>query len=175
MTLVRPFGLLVLLAGLTWGVSGCLTPPEYDIVPAIEFKEMAVKRGFEEGSPLPIDTFRITVSFRDGDGDLGLMPNEITKDVPYNYLIRLYRRTPPATDFEEYFVPPQGYFGIYPALFEGEYKPAPLKGDLTYRLELPLTAPLYPGDEVKFMVTIRDRALHESNAVETSIYKVPPK
>ncbi|UOQ70272.1 hypothetical protein [Hymenobacter cellulosilyticus] len=132
---------------------------------------------------------RITIDFTDGDGDLGLSPEE--KDAPYNpadangnynrttdnYFITAYKRN--STTGGE-FVPvvpssPQGYNSRFPKLFSAEAKPGPLKGSLTLTLPFYLGSPFRPGDEVRFDVSIMDRALNESNRITTSSYVVQPR
>jgi hypothetical protein len=63
-------GLLLFSSGLFLLVLtfGCVTPPEYPVVPAIEYVSMTkdtLPRGSETDSTL------VTLSFTDGDGDIG--------------------------------------------------------------------------------------------------------
>lgn len=176
MRLLRPLGLATLLVGLVGAMSSCLTAPTYSPIPSIDFKKMTVDRYYPPGRQQPIDTFRITVSFKDGDGDLGLKQDEITKPPydgvnQYNYYLRLFRRDPQNQQFEEIY--PDSYFSNYPPLYGSEYKPAPLKGELVFKQALAFGTPLNAGDEVRFEVSIKDRALHESNVVTTNTYTVP--
>ena len=175
MYLVRPLCLFLLLAGLTWGMSGCLTAPEYDIVPAIEFNKLDVVRYVPPRPRAPVDTFKIIINFKDGDGDLGLTNKEVQANpTAYNYFLRAFRRVPPNSQFVEVF--PGLYFSQFPLLNGGlDTKPSPLKGDLTLRQDFTLGSPLNPGDEVKFTVSIKDRAQNQSNMVETNVYVVPPR
>lgn len=179
MTFLRPLGALLLLVSLTGGLSGCLSAPTYPIEPGIDFQDLTVVRFVPPNRQAPVDTFKIRVSFKDGDGDLGLTQAEIGKPPytglnQYNYYVRLFRRVPPSKQFEELF--PQEYFSNYPPLNVGAGdKSAPLKGDLTYRLPLTLGSPLNVGDEVQFTLSIKDRALHESNTITTDIKTIAPR
>lgn len=187
---------MLVLAGLSGALSGCLSAPTYDIKPAIEFKDLKVVRYSPARPLLPIDTFKITVSFKDGNGDLGITADEASfppnarsyspfsaqnpdgsvNANQYNYLIRFFYRRAGTTGFIEYAPPGNTYFGRYPPLNGGpDAKAAPLKGDLTYKLFSAYGSPLLAGDEVKFTVSIKDRALNESNTVTTSTYVVPPR
>lgn len=186
MNLLRPLAGL-LLTGLASALSGCLSAPSYPVEPSIDFKEMTVNRYYPPNRQAPVDTFKITLSFKDGDGDLGVTDAEITQ-LPYsqlnpdktvnqnqqfNYYLRLFRRVPLSQRFEEVY--PKEYFGYYPTLYQGEYKASPLKGDLVFRQLLTLGSPVNAGDEVQFTVSIKDRALHESNPITTSTYVIPKR
>lgn len=190
MNLLRPFaGSLLVLAGLSGALSGCLSAPTYPIEPSIEFKDLQVVRNSPGRGEILTDTFKITINFRDGDGDLGLTNDEIAAppyrktnadgvtvnpNQQFNYYLRIFQRTPPDAQFVEVF--PGEEFGHFPLLNGSvDGKTSPLKGDLTFRRFLALGSPFNVGDEVRFTVSIKDRALNESNTVTSSIYVVPPR
>jgi len=81
---------LLLLLGLF--VSSCLTPPEFPVTPAIDYFDVTFQKG---ASDFDADTLAVTVSFQDGDGDLGLS-KDFDNGPPYNNLF--------------YFVKPDGTF-----------------------------------------------------------------
>ena len=60
-------------------LNGCFTAPEYPVNPVIEFEQIEFKE-----VPNFQDSLILTINFRDGDGDLGLYPDEIAP--PYNSL-----------------------------------------------------------------------------------------
>ena len=93
MHLIRGFGLFAII--LT-GVSACFNPPEFSTEPKIEFESIVYK---EAGTGLDsnADSLILTLSFKDGDGDLGLDGSEDTP--PYNNKF--------------YFVFPDGKFITY--------------------------------------------------------------
>lgn len=93
MHLIRGFGLFAII--LT-GVSACFNPPEFPIEPQIEFESVRYKEygtGFDSNA----DSLILTLTFKDGDGDLGLDASEDTP--PYNNKF--------------YFVFPDGKFITY--------------------------------------------------------------
>ena len=169
---------LFLGLGLLTGLVGCLTPPDYPDEPSIEFKAFDVIRNARPRPFTPVDTLKITVSFKDGNGDLGLTADEIQNSPPpftgdnrYNYLLRVFRRTPPAAQFTE--IPGLEFGQFFPLITGGvNAKPAPLKGDLTFRKAYDLGSPFRPGDEVRCTVSIKDRALNESNTITTSVKNI---
>ncbi|MGC3944148.1 MAG: hypothetical protein QM762_06415 [Chryseolinea sp.] len=60
-------------------VTSCFNPPDYSHSPKIEFAGVC----FKEGTPdNPAESLVVTVSFRDGNGDLGLAADQIEE--PYN-------------------------------------------------------------------------------------------
>lgn len=77
--------MVVLFVGVM--VSSCFDPPEYPVVPEIEFKNLTFK---DVPNPSDQDSLILEISFKDGDGDLGLDPTELGcynvggKDVCYN-------------------------------------------------------------------------------------------
>lgn len=60
-------------------VTSCFDPPNYSYSPQIEFVGVCFQAGTTDS---PADQLVITLSFRDGDGDLGLGSDEI--EPPYN-------------------------------------------------------------------------------------------
>lgn len=83
MTGIRNFamGLLVLIT-----FHSCFNPPEYPIVPQIEFDRIQFKDVTTPGSA---DTLVLTLKFKDGDGDLGLRDADTTNIL---YANKLYYR-----------------------------------------------------------------------------------
>jgi hypothetical protein len=110
MHLIRGFGLFAII--LT-GVSACFNPPEFPVGPQIEYESIEYKEvgtGFDS----EYDSLILTISFKDGDGDLGL---DATEDAPpYNnkyyyvvngkYLNYEAKRTDPNYDTLPDFVKP---------------------------------------------------------------------
>ncbi len=78
MHLIRGFGLFAII--LT-GVTACFNPPEFPVEPQIEFESIQYKE-YGTGLDTEYDSLILTVSFKDGDGDLGLDASE--DQPPYN-------------------------------------------------------------------------------------------
>ncbi|GGF12949.1 hypothetical protein [Hymenobacter cavernae] len=172
-TPLRLLGLafLVLLASLT--VSSCITAPDYSDTPSIDFKRITKER-YVTGSGT-FDSVKVTISFKDGDGDLGLSNDETNS--PYQ------EKNTDGTANRFY----NNYFFQAQILRNGEYKDTilngipydsrypllntsgraePLKGELTLSQEV--FAGTFPtGSKVRYKVSIVDRALHESNTILT--------
>ncbi|MEJ1237782.1 hypothetical protein WBG78_06630 [Chryseolinea sp. T2] len=60
-------------------VTACFDPPEFSDTPQIDFLSVSFKEGNVNA---PTDSLIVTISFRDGDGDLGLAGDQIEE--PYN-------------------------------------------------------------------------------------------
>jgi hypothetical protein len=72
----------VMLFGISLGVTACFDPPEFPLTPEIDFEGIYFKESKTVGVQ---DSLVLTLSFRDGDGDLGLSGSEIAHiDPPYH-------------------------------------------------------------------------------------------
>ncbi len=64
---------LFIVVGFALAMGSCFDPPEYPNEPQIEFNNLIFK---EVGGVAEADSLILFIDFRDGDGDLGLNPNE---------------------------------------------------------------------------------------------------
>lgn len=64
----------LLLFGISTGVAACFDPPEYPLTPEIAFEDIHFREARAIGER---DALVLTISFRDGDGDLGLSSADI--------------------------------------------------------------------------------------------------
>ncbi len=78
MHLIRGFCLFVII--LT-GVTSCFNPPDFPVAPQIEFESIQYKE-YGTGFDSNYDSLILRISFKDGDGDLGLGSTE--NEAPYN-------------------------------------------------------------------------------------------
>lgn len=156
----------VLLLSLTL-LPSCVKEKDFPIEPRIEFLS------FTQYTP---DSAGCLISFKDGDGDIGIMDGDET--TPNDYKLKyLYKDTDGSfkpfdaidstaamdTLFYSYRVP-----NLTP---EGQYKA--LDGEILAKLTAaPLYWPLHTI--VKFEIQLRDRAGHLSNKVMTSEIPVVP-
>jgi hypothetical protein len=168
------FGAL-LLAGA--GITSCLSPPDYPDTPEIGFKSIQQRR--VDTLTGVFDRVIVTVSFKDGDGDLGLGIEDINP--PFNEIDPITKQ--PNRYYNNYFFQPQiqrnpgqfedynlafSYNGRYPRLSPSDQggRKEPLKGDLNFKVDF-FQGTFPPKSVVRFKVRIADRALHESNEVTT--------
>ena len=110
MHLIRGFALFAIIFT---GASACFNPPEFPVEPQIEFESIQYKE-YGNGFDSEYDSLILTISFKDGDGDLGLDPTE--NGEPYNnkfyfiaggqYITYETKRTNPNYDTLPDFVKP---------------------------------------------------------------------
>ncbi|GAB2868467.1 hypothetical protein [Hymenobacter ruber] len=173
------------------GLSGCLSAPSYSNTPEIEFRDVKVTRIAAANGNVGRDTLEFVLGFRDGDGDLGLGPEDLAvapfnskigghnnRGYSYNYFIQPYKKNPITKAFDFFVTPAQPPFpaGVqgeydsqYPRLNGADGRAAPLKGELRYKLPISLDGTVFnPGDVFRFEISILDRGLHESNQITTS-------
>jgi hypothetical protein len=177
--LLRVVGLLSMGA---LGLTSCLQEPSYPDTPEISFNNIRLQRFTVANSTVPIDSVYITVNFQDGDGDLGLNTVE-AQTAPYgskdraavNYINTAFIKNDNAGgrfDSARYFfnyLPKRDLYSLFDHLSPTtDNRKAPLRGTLTRAYGFYLGSPYVPGQEIKFKVGIYDRALHQSNEIETS-------
>ena len=184
--LLRAVGLLSVGAG---GLSGCLSAPSYPETPNIEFANIRLQRFTLPTSTVPIESVYITVNFQDGDGDLGLNTVE-AQTAPYgskdlaavNYINTAFIKNPnqggrfdSARTFYNY-LPKRDLYSLFDHLSPTtDNRKSPLRGTLTRAYGFYLGSPFLPGQEIKFRISIYDRALHRSNEVETTSLVIAPR
>ncbi|MBK6443953.1 MAG: hypothetical protein IPG90_09620 [Bacteroidetes bacterium] len=156
--------LFTLLIFATLLVFACKKPDEYPVIPAIEYKSAYTTKdnqGFDQ-------LFYVTISFTDGDGDIGYKSRESGENDPIfddptsqyynNFIVKMFIKQngvwntidTPVSSRIPYLTP------------DGKNKA--LKGDILRELNLPF--PLL-NDTMKYDIFIYDRALHQSNTITT--------
>ncbi|MGJ3235434.1 hypothetical protein [Marivirga sp.] len=74
-----------IIIGFMTILTACPTPPEFEDVPKIEYEDVEfsiITDTSASGQPLNQDVISVTISFEDGDGDLGLRNSE--NEPPYH-------------------------------------------------------------------------------------------
>ncbi len=146
--------LLLLSAFSILLVIACVKPPEYPVVPEIQFLNVS-KSAIQQNA----DTTNITFSFTDGDGDIGLADNNPNTNVTL---------TDTRTGFQEFFkipfIPQQGVA-------------SGISGEVTLTVlatcclnSNPICQPT-PGanpEEIIYTIQVRDEAGNDSNLIEVS-------
>lgn len=125
-----------------------------DPIPKIDFQSFVQKSNTEA---------QLTIGFIDCDGDIGLAQDERT--APYDYNL-----------FLEYFEKREGLWTKITPLFPYYYRIPLLEGKTPYDLKegdiiVDLTNYYDPSskyDTIKYQIMLKDRALNESNTIETN-------
>ncbi len=153
----------VVLFGLLLLAIGCTKPPDYPDEPVIEFLRMT-KTSMEQGA-LNNDSLTITISFTDGDGDIGNEDSENAQQI----ISAFFTDTRTDYEFSPTFaiphIPDQGAGnGISGEINMSIFTSCCLYPDATP----PCTASSeYPEDMLSYRIKIVDRAGNESNVIET--------
>jgi hypothetical protein len=186
MNLLRTLNGAMLLGLAGAGLNSCIQAPDYSLTPEIEFKEARNAFTPGTGGNSSLNEITFVLNFKDGDGDLGLSQDDIKKP-PYNQAPQAplpINRNHTTSEYN-YFIQPERfsngvwvpfqagivgeYDGTFPRLDGTDAKPAPLRGELNYRLPIYIDGAIYKaGDRFRFRLTIVDRALHVSNTVTSS-------
>lgn len=152
-------GLLLLIL-----LMGCFKKEEYSSVPQIEYVSFQILG----------DSARLTFSFQDGEGDIGLEPNQtnppydINSKYHYNLYLEYFEKKDqagwqPGLDLSGN---PIVFRNRLRPIYEG--KPKSIKGTIEYTIE-----PIFynqlstDNDTIKYRIQLIDRALNESNWIET--------
>ena len=168
---------LVILIFVIFALASCQEKPDYPIEPKIVYEGFAY---VIDADSIPTGEGVLYISYTDGDGDLGLddadtlYPFGPNDPHYYNLLIDYLKWD--GTQFVEtpllsWNQQNQSYDTISfnarfkRLVFNDEVKP--ISGTIDYKMML--YNPLSPNDVFKLRIRIIDRALHESNAIETEI------
>ena len=174
------YSLLLAVAG--GAVSSCLNPPDYSDTPSISNANVSFQQRLT-GNLGVRDSLVLSVNYQDGNGDLGLSVDDTAGVYAYqggnnrnnnNYFLQPYIKDGQG-NFQPYADPnPKlNYNGRFPRITADGTKAAPVKGVLNYSQSFGLGSPFRPGNVVHFVISIEDRALHESNQVTTNDITIP--
>lgn len=150
------------------GVWACSRDPGFGAAPEISFlsaQKFVVTSSFLQAKQ---DSVVIAVRFQDGDGDLGISPNEFDEDTTlakiFNYEVKTFRKISGVfKDITNDF--PVSNSGNFPRL-RTDKKIGPIEGTLERSLLFP--HPFVPKrDTLRFRIRIRDRAGNTSNEIDT--------
>ena len=173
---------LIGLLFLVLAAISCQKPVEYPIEPRIEYQGFTYL--FNADSTFSGEGI-ISFSYTDGDGDLGLDDSDTVppfgpNDAHYYNMVVDYLKCVNGefvkTPLLSWNVQTQTYDTV---TFNARFKrlrdseePKAISGTMDYTL--PVQNPLSPNDTIKFEIRILDRALHESNVIQTEpIYTNP--
>jgi hypothetical protein len=140
-------------------LASCEKEDQYPDIPEVKYKSFTMAEETENGFENIIG--RLSFTFTDGDGDIGIDPNtETADDTPtteiYNtFITRFYKEN-------NQFVRDTTITYIIPYMEDGEYRKY-LKGEI----EIKLYFTDFNYDTLKFDFYIYDRANHKSNTEST--------
>lgn len=148
----------------TFMLAGCLKTEEFPVEPRIIYKSY-------QAHP---DSSSLTISFTDGDGDIGLDQGDtlapFNPGSPWynNFFVDYYRLVDGEWTLVEFPLPL--YYRVPRITPSGQNKA--LEGDIAVRL-YSAVVPQLPGDTIRFGIRLADRAQHMSNTVYSADIIVP--
>lgn len=149
---------LVFLLLIAAFLISCSKKEEYPIIPEIEFLGMTklydpVLQRYDRGV--------LDISFKDGDGDIGLFENQT--EPPYNFYVK-YFELQNGSETRVVIYDTNEFNARIPVLTPSGSVKA-IKGEIEDTLNI--FNMLSPFDTIKFEVYLVDRELHKSNTVST--------
>lgn len=162
-TKISLFLLILLFTGLT----GCIKDVEYPLKPEIEFGGFSTMRDVSGKDSVGL----ITISYTDGDGNIGLFEWDTVEPKKYNYYLKfmqyinkeLVEFKPPDTTLT---------FNARIPILTPAGKNKNIKGDITMTLALYFARQALQSDTIAFEIYIKDRTLLESNVIETPLFVI---
>lgn len=158
---------LILLIPLFTGLTGCIKEEQYPLEPVIEFGGFATAKDI-----LGRDSVcQITISYTDGDGDIGLDSTQIEEPYKYNYFIKFNQLID--GKLVDVFPPPPNdtlNFNARIPILTPNGRNKNIKGDITMTIELYFARQFLLSDTIAFEIYIQDRALNKSNVVDTPMF-----
>jgi len=152
--MMKWFSKIVVLTAITSVIlSSCTKTSCNEDVPTIEFSK------FEQFDD---KTAKLIVTFKDCNGDIGLNQADSIEPFQYNFFMEYFEKQNGAWVNIKPLIP---YYYRIPILYDGSDES--VEGDIEISLASYYN-PYSNYDTIKFQIHIMDRALNESNLVETS-------
>lgn len=164
------FSVFILVVGV---FSQCIRPEEYPDEPYLEFRRQQIVWAASSGDRDSVEKLDCTFYFQDGDGDIGLHPQDTIPpyvgEYKYNLYVGLYERKDdttllPVLDFEgDTLVYRNRIQYIEPVNSSGS-----LRGEITWTMDdFSFVKEVEKGKQVQLSFYIYDRALNKSNVIFT--------
>ncbi len=142
--------------------SSCTKFEEYPIIPHIEFVSFATIHNVQQQDSLGY----ITISYTDGDGDIGLTSEENTPPYQYNFFLDIYENINGVQQKIVFSDTSITFNSRIPVLTPDGINKS-IKGEIEMELELYIMTPFLDSDTISFEIYIMDRALNKSNVIHT--------
>ncbi len=164
----------------------CLKKKDFPTEPVISFRDVNKfertlhTAGWQgsDSSYIVLDSIFVNINFTDGDGDIGVLPNDTASDFVMKFLemkkVRFggdglfhpYNQNLSGNPWDTLFIP----YRVPNLSPTGQYKA--LQGEISARFRTP---PFYftPDSLIKYEITLTDRAGHKSNKITTDDIVVP--
>ena len=143
----------------------CQKFEEYPPIPEISYAGFGIIKGNLGNDSIGL----LTISYTDGDGDIGLTKNDTAPPYDYNYFLDIYQNINGI--LEKVILPDTNvnFNGRIPLLTPDGANKA-IKGEIEMKLELYMMTPFLESDTIAFEIYIQDRALNKSNTLRSPQY-----
>jgi len=156
---------LILIIPLLAGLTGCIKEEQYPLEPHIEFGGFATAKDVSGKDSLGA----ITISYTDGDGNIGLFAWDTVEPRKYNFYLKFLQYV--NNELVEVIpVDTSVNFNARIPLLTPAGRNKNIKGDITMYLELYFARQILLSDTIAFQIFIKDRDLNISNVVETPMF-----
>lgn len=156
---------LILLIPLFAGLTGCIKEEQYPLEPIIDFAGFATVRDVSGKDSLGA----ISISYTDGDGDIGLNSWDTVEPLKYNFYLKFLQYTNKQLVEVKPLDSTKTFDARIPILTpNGRNKN--IKGDIKMTLQLYFARHFLLSDTIAFEIYIKDRDLNKSNVVETPMF-----
>lgn len=156
------FILLLLLISMA---PSCVKEEQYPVEPAITFLDFGVYRDVGDKDSVGV----ITISYTDGDGDIGLNAGDTVEPYKYNYFLKFMEQVN-GTLTEVEPADTNITFNARIPMLTPNGRNKNIKGEIAMSLELYFSRNILKSDTVAFEIYIKDRALHASNLIRTPLF-----
>jgi len=156
---------LILIIPLLAGLTGCIKEEQYPLEPHIEFGGFATAKDVSGKDSLGA----ITISYTDGDGNIGLFAWDTVEPRKYNFYLKFLQYVNNEL-VEVVPVDTNVNFNARIPLLTPAGRNKNIKGDITMYLELYFARQILLSDTIAFQIFIKDRDLNISNVVETPMF-----
>lgn len=146
-------------------LSSCMKEKEFPVEPRIAFKDFTKVIIPPDSIP---QLLILSISFTDGDGDIGLTSTMTEPPYDYNLFIDIYKMKKGQLEKEVFEDSTVNFNGRIPIVAENPDN-KPIEGVIEYNFDYPILRSRLLNDTVAFDISIKDRALHQSNIVRTPL------
>jgi hypothetical protein len=148
-------------------LSACVKEQTYPVEPVIKFAQYGVLEDVNNYDSLGL----LTVSYTDGDGDIGLYDYDSVEPYKYNFYLKFFQMVNGQLTEIVPADPDLGFNARIPILTpSGRNKN--IKGEISIVIQLTYARLMLQSDTIAFEVYIKDRALHQSNTVQTPLFLI---
>ena len=158
---------LFLLILLFTGLSACIKEEQYPVVPVIEYGGFKTYRDISGKDSIGM----LTISYTDGDGNIGLFSWDTVEPLKYNYYLKFMQYLNNQLVEVPLADPNIPFNGRIPILTPtGRNKN--IKGEITDTIQLYFARQMLQSDTIAFEIYIKDRDLNKSNTVTTPNFEI---